>query len=591
MRVITLAVFLGAVIASPSFGQASFEPHLEFGNGHTLTVAWADFDGDGDQDLAVGNFGGASELYVNQGDGTFVGHDEFGAGQVFAIVWGDFDNDGDADAAVADGGSLNNRLYVNNGDGTLSGHDEFGAGKSIAMAWADFDLDGDLDLAVGNGIINTSEQNRLYVNNGDGTFSGMDRFGALKTDSVAWADVDGDGYPDLAAGNGGFSAPQSNALYTNDAGSGNFTLAEPFGSSNTSSVSWADPDNDGDFDLGLMAWDGGQSQLYFNDGSGSFNAAPRFGVGDPNTLAWGDFDFDGDLDLAQGNGDFNSAAQNLLWVNDGTAAFAPEAQFGVGSTDGVAWADVDGDGDLDLAVGNEHTTTRNYLYTNNGPVGGSVAILLQGHFHDLGSGYSNRDAIGAELRFYEAGFLGDRAHLLGARLVSAHGGFACQNERTVRFGLGASPAVDVRIKWPGSGGSHIVQDVHELQAGASVTIDEASVVLGPGEATQLRLSRAAGAMDPVTLDLGWEASCTGGASDYAIFEGTLGDWDSHVEIDCSDDGGDLEESVLSAAGDRYYLVVPLSGSSEGSYGLDSQGGERPTGLAVCRPRYLPSGCS
>lgn len=591
MRRSMAAIVLAGACAVPAWGQVSFSERAEFGARPTLTVAWADFDQDGDLDLAVGNAGGVgNELYVNQGNGTFVQRDEFGAGNTFCLVWGDFDNDGDPDMAVGNGGAASNMLYVNNGDGTFTGHAEFGANRTVGMAWADFDLDGDLDLAVGNGILGVAEQNYLYVNNGNGTFTQLARFAAGQTDSVAWADANGDGYPDLAVGNGGFSSSQQNILFLNNAGNGNFTTRIAFGAGDTSAIAWADEDNDGDFDLGVMNWDGGQSMLYLNNGAATFSGQAQFGIGDPNSLAWGDFDFDGDLDLAQGNGDFTSAAQNLLWVNGGGGAFASQAQFGLGSTDAIAWGDADGDGDLDAAAGNEHSPTQNYLYTNQSVLGGSVAISTRGHFHDHGAGYSNRDGVGAELRFYEGGFVGDPAHFLGLRQVDAQGGFAPQNEHTLRFGLGSRASVDVRIKWPGSGGSRIVQDVVELQKGAAVAIDESPTTIGPGEARSLTLSRPPGSVDPPSLTLRWNASCSGGAADYAIYEGTLGSWYSHTLIDCSDDGADRQETLTPSAGNRYYLVVPENSASEGSYGTASHAVERPAGSAACRAGRIPTTC-
>ena len=590
-RCIVAAMVLAGVSLAPAFAQVSFTERTEFGARATLTVAWADFDGDGDVDLAVGNAGGqGNELYVNQGNGTFVQRDEFGAGETFALAWGDFDNDGDPDMAMGDGGAGSNYLYVNNGNGTFTGHPEFGSYRTIGMAWADFDLDGDLDLALGNGILGVSEQNYLYVNNGNGTFTALARFGIGQTDSVAWADANGDGYPDLALGKGGFAGSAQNVLFLNSGGTGTFTARTTFGTGDTSSVAWADADNDGDFDLGVMNWDGGQSMLYRNNGAAVFTGVSQFGIGDPNSLAWGDFDFDGDLDLAQGNGDFTTAAQNTLWINDGTGSFTSQSQFGLGSTDAVSWADADGDGDLDIAAGNEHSPAQNYLYSNESTVFGSVAVLPRGRFHDRGAGYSNRDGIGAELRFYEAGFVGDAAHFLGLRQVEAQGGFAPQNERTVRFGLGGRSSVDVRIKWPGSGGSRIVQDVLELQSGARITVDESSTTIGPGEARAFTLSRPPGSADPPSLTLRWSASCTGGASDYAIYEGTLGSWYSHTEIDCTDDGFDRQETVTPSAGGRYYLVVPLNGASEGSYGTDARGIERPAGTVSCRASRVPTTC-
>jgi len=82
------------------------------------------------------------------------------------------------------------------------------------------------------------------------------------------------------------------------------------------------------------------------------------------------------------------------------------------------------------------------------------------------------------------------------------------------------------------------------------------------------------------LVLSWQLSCGAGAVDYAIYEGVVGSFYSHVMVDCSDDGGDRSEEYKPQAGDRYYLVVPLSTVGEGSYGIDSNGNERPAPVAV-----------
>ena len=462
------------LVAGAAFGQTgTFVEHEAFGLKATIAVAWGDADGDGDFDLAVANTsGGANGLYLNDGAGGFAGGNAFGNKNTFAVVWADFDGDGDADLAIGNGSNGQNYLETNNGDGTFTEQAEFGLRSTVAMAWADFDLDGDLDLAVGNGILGSAQQNSLYVNNGDGTFTARDEFGALRTDSVAWGDFDNDGDPDLAVGNGGFSLDEQNALYVNN-GDGTFTGRDEFGTGDTAALAWADADNDGDLDLAVMNWNDGQSMLYVNNGDGSFTGGPAFGVGDPNTGAWGDFDNDGDLDLAQGNGDFTSAAQNLLWLNDGAGGFTAESQFGLGSTDAVAWADADGDGDLDLAAGNEHTPNTNLYYENTTVgLGGAVWLRLRGGFTDRGAGYSNRDGVGAVVRFYEAGHVGDEAHLLGLRDLSATGGFTCQGAPEVHLGLGARGAVDARITWPGSAGSRIVQDVLGLAAGTRTLVVE-----------------------------------------------------------------------------------------------------------------------
>jgi hypothetical protein len=102
------------------------------------------------------------------------------------------------------------------------------------------------------------------------------------------------------------------------------------------------------------------------------------------------------------------------------------------------------------------------------------------------------------------------------------------------------------------------------------------------------VERASGSEVRVT----WQASCSSDASDYAIYEGSLGalrggTWD-HAPATCTA-GADLTEVFTPQAGPRYFLVAPLAGSSEGTYGL-SQGSPRPSSASACAPRESSS-CS
>merc|ERR1719272_1608413 len=95
--------------------------------------------------------------------------------------------------------------------------------------------------------------------------------GSNYAQSVAWADVDGDGDQDLFVGNRG----QKNALYLND-GKSKLSAAAPSaataGSESTWSVAWADADGDGDADLFVGNY-GQKNALYLNDGRGKLSAA------------------------------------------------------------------------------------------------------------------------------------------------------------------------------------------------------------------------------------------------------------------------------------------------------------------------------
>ncbi len=82
------------------------------------------------------------------------------------------------------------------------------------------------------------------------------------------------------------------------------------------------------------------------------------------------------------------------------------------------------------------------------------------------------------------------------------------------------------------------------------------------------------------LMLSWSASCLATDNDYAVYEGSIGDFTSHVPLTCST-GGLTTETITPSGGSTYYLVVPHNGNQEGSYGADGQGAARPASTAGC----------
>jgi len=89
------------------------------------------------------------------------------------------------------------------------------------------------------------------------------------------------------------------------------------------------------------------------------------------------------------------------------------------------------------------------------------------------------------------------------------------------------------------------------------------------------------------LKLSWGVSCAADDSDYAIYEGVLGDFESHVPIACTT-GGQLTATIAPRVGSAYYLVVPRNAFREGSYGRSSDGMERPEGVDTCVPHEIGS---
>jgi hypothetical protein len=86
------------------------------------------------------------------------------------------------------------------------------------------------------------------------------------------------------------------------------------------------------------------------------------------------------------------------------------------------------------------------------------------------------------------------------------------------------------------------------------------------------------------LRLTWGASCAATDTDFEVYEGTLGDFASHVPVACTTSG--VKKLLFTpSAGSAYYLVVPRNVLVEGSYGVDSAGAQRPPSASACLLNY------
>jgi len=158
-------------------GDGTFQPRVDYetpqGAEGPNGVAVGDFNGDGILDLAVatGSGGAGTQVAVllGNGDGTFrSGVNSTAALNPAAIATADFNKDGNLDLAVVNNiGSVS--ILLGNGDGTFQTHVDYGTGSFPwgTLGIADFNGQGNLDLAVANVGSNTVS---IFLGNGDGTF-------------------------------------------------------------------------------------------------------------------------------------------------------------------------------------------------------------------------------------------------------------------------------------------------------------------------------------------------------------------------------------------------------------------------------------
>jgi hypothetical protein len=85
--------------------------------------------------------------------------------------------------------------------------------------------------------------------------------------------------------------------------------------------------------------------------------------------------------------------------------------------------------------------------------------------------------------------------------------------------------------------------------------------------------------------LRWGNSCNSCDSDFGVYAGSIGSFDTHEPVTCST-GGLKIYTHADPPPDAYYLIVPTNGVHDGSYGRDSSGAERPPGVRECRPQLF-----
>ncbi len=134
------------------------------------STAWGDYDNDGDLDVLLSGYTGnarVTKIYTNTaGSFTELATANLLGVQEGSIAWGDYDNDGDLDILLTgSGGSASTRVYLNNaGVFTQLITDDLPGLVVSDAVWGDYDNDGDLDIALA-GVTNSSFFSKIFINN------------------------------------------------------------------------------------------------------------------------------------------------------------------------------------------------------------------------------------------------------------------------------------------------------------------------------------------------------------------------------------------------------------------------------------------
>lgn len=419
-----------------------------------------DFNQDGWDDLSFVYENEIPKIYLNnQGTFNLIPFSFFSAGENKHLLWVDYDNDYDLDIFITRNNGRN-VLLENDGnfqfnEVTVSAGLSTASATNYGASFGDYDLDGDLDLYVCKYIVqgdssNLAYQNNLYQNNGDGTFTdvtfiaGFDNILAPSFQSV-WIDYNRDGYPDLYVINDKVS--WTNKLYENN-GDGTFsnvtTVETEMPGSDPMSISVGDYDNDQDLDFFVS--DGGVvgnprgslftqgANLEYLDDAASRGILIETGMWGST---WLDYNNNGFLDLFVAT-EGTPHQKSMFYMNDSSAMFTLDTTIFTGSINSNSYAcgrgDFNGDGYSDIAVVNIGVPN-NSIWMNSGGINNYIKITLQGTV-------SNSMAIGSWIKV----FVGDKVY---TKYTLCGENYLGQDSQHQLFGLAQETIVDsVYILYP-----------------------------------------------------------------------------------------------------------------------------------------------
>jgi len=385
-------------------GQGNFTEYNAnaFPSMNVTGIAYADVDADNDQDLLLTGFSNTgannlmTRLYINDGAANFT----LQSGTSFQGVsngdaaFADMDGDGDQDLLIT--GSYNDtnginfvaKIYLNDGSGlfSLQNSTNIQGVDESAIDFADVDGDNDLDVFIAGSYYasNGSGGNisKLYLNDGNAHFteSTINSFPGARDAYVLFADIDGDNDMDLfLSGDDSYSSVQITKLYTND-GNAHFTEVTnlPFQQVMEASIAVFDADADTDLDIIIGGYNGFEdvTEFYLNNNNTLeftlVTGSPFYPVGWAS-MAFADIDNDNDQDILISGTYYKDGYEysTKLYTNDGNGNYSPVTGTPfAGVYDGdIAFADVDNDNDMDVLItGFDGTQLITVLYLNDNAV-------------------------------------------------------------------------------------------------------------------------------------------------------------------------------------------------------------------------------
>ena len=348
-----------------------------------ISVISGDFNKDGKRDLIAANlFSGSISVLIGDGAGGFSMPNNIPVitnfvGVPGAVATADFNGDGNLDVAIPviyDPG----RVIVMNGDGTgnFTFANEYATGQnSVAITIADFNNDSKPDLAVANKGDGAAVPGNISVlfNDGSGGFAAAVNIPAgTNPSAIVSGDYTGDGKNDLAVANRG----SGNVSILVNSGSGSFAAPVNIATGNApSGIAQGFLNNDTRLDLAVSNQTDGTVSILLANNSGGFNAPTNFNTGPaPVGIAVNDFDSNGKQDLAITN---STANQTAVLLNNGSGGYGTPSFLSVGSEPlSIVSGDFNGDSKGDLAVANNASNNLSILLgIGNGTFGGTTFLL------------------------------------------------------------------------------------------------------------------------------------------------------------------------------------------------------------------------